>query len=113
MFQIVTVTLRRFRNETTSVLFAVIKTLVSVFHIAYCMQMIAISSNACYQILSRAYILMYYLFMNKLLFKLNLSNDSLGFGKKIKPRTRLCLCVCLGGGGGKRISPHPIKSKKK
>ena len=41
-----------------------IKTLVSAIHIAHCMQeMIAISSDACYQILSCACILMYYLLM--------------------------------------------------
>ena len=49
-FQIVTGTLRRFQNEATRVLYAVIKTLVSANRIAHCMQeMIAISSDACYQ----------------------------------------------------------------
>ena len=54
--------LRRFQNEATSVLYAVInkKTLVSAIHIAHCIhEMIVIISDACYQILSCVCILMY------------------------------------------------------
>ena len=47
-FRIETRTFRRFQNEATSVLYAVIKTLVSAIHVVHCVQeMIAISSDAC------------------------------------------------------------------
>ena len=56
-FQIETGMLRRVQNEAVLVLYAVIKILVGVIHIAQCMQeMIAISSDACYQILSCAHL---------------------------------------------------------
>ena len=56
-FQIETGALRRFQNEAAQVSYAVIKMLVSAIHIAHCMQeMIAISSDACYQILSCAHV---------------------------------------------------------